>query len=64
MYLICHVTSHDQFMEGAAIYGWKFLPICHHRDKFCDYKHCHSGGILFLICHVISSEHMFEGYLT
>ena len=27
----------------------------------CDHKHCHSGDIIFLICHVSSREHIVKG---
>ena len=35
--------------------------VCQHPDKCCDNKHCDSGKIMFLICHVTSSEHIFKG---
>ena len=42
------------------IYGWEFLAVCNQPDKSCDPKHCDSGDIMFLICHVTSCEHMFK----
>ena len=40
------------------IYGSELLKICHHTGRSCEHKHCDSGEIAFLICHVISREHM------
>ena len=34
--------------------------VCHDPDKFCDYYHCDSGDVMFLICHVTSRKHMFK----
>ena len=35
--------------------------VCHHPDKFCDHRHYGSGVIMFLICQLSSSKHMFKG---
>ena len=35
--------------------------ICHYAYKSCDRKHCDGEDIMFLICHMTSREHMFEG---
>ena len=51
MYLMCHVTSHDNLAYGSC----KFVG-----GKSCDYNHCDSGDIMFLIGHVTSGEHMFN----
>ena len=32
-------------------------------DKFGDHRHCDDGG-MFLICHVISCDHMFKRLCT
>ena len=42
------------------IYGRELLTVCLHSDKFGDHRHGDSGG-MFLICHVISHDHMFKG---
>ena len=34
--------------------------VCHHSDKYRDHKQYDNGDIKFLICHVISCEHMFK----
>ena len=48
MYLNCHVTSHDHLIWGVMqIYWQELLAVCHGPDKFCDHKHCHSGGIIY-----------------
>ena len=39
----------------------QLIAICHHPDKSCGYKHCDSGDIMFLNCHVTSHEHILEG---
>ena len=43
------------------MYGRELLTVCHHPGKFCEHRHCDSGDIVFLICHVISREHTFKG---
>ena len=43
------------------MYSWEFLALYHHPDKSCDHKHCGSGDIMFLVCHVTSPGHMFKG---
>ena len=35
--------------------------LCHYANKSCDHKHYDCGDIMFLICHVTSSKHMFKG---
>ena len=42
------------------IYWWEHIVVCHYPDKSCNHKHCDSGDITFLICHVTSREHMFK----
>ena len=42
------------------IYRQELLAICHPPDKFCDHKYYDNGDLMFLICHVTSSEHMFK----
>ena len=43
------------------ISGWELLKVCHHLGKCCEHRHYDSGGIVFLICYMISREHMFKG---
>ena len=46
------------------IFGWELLAACHHLDKFGHHRHCDGGGIMFLICHMTSCDHMFQGFYT
>ena len=32
--------------------------MCHHPDKFVGHKHCGSGEIMVLVCHVILQDPM------
>ena len=47
--------------EVMRIYGWELPALCHHPEKFGDHTHCDTGDAMFLICHVISRDHMFTG---
>ena len=38
------------------ISGWKLFKVCHQANNPCDYKHCDSVDIMFLICHRTSGE--------
>ena len=49
--------------EVTQIYGWKFLAVCHHPEKFCDRRYRDNGNKMFLICHVTSRNHMFKGLM-
>ena len=40
-------------------YGWELLIVCHHSAKFGD--HTIAVMAMFLICHLISEEHMIKG---
>ena len=42
------------------IYRQELLAIRHPPDKSCDHKYYDNGDLMFLICHVTSSEHMFK----
>ena len=42
------------------IYAWELRAVCHHHYKSCEHKHRDSGGIMVLIFHVTSREHMFK----
>ena len=42
------------------IYRQELLAIRHPPDKFCDHKYYDNEDLMFLICHVTSSEHMFK----
>ena len=41
------------------MYGWEFLAVCHHPDKFGYHRHRESED-MFLICHVTSR---LKGYV-
>ena len=38
------------------ISGWKLFKVCHQANNPCDYKHCDSVDIMFLMCHRTSGE--------
>ena len=38
--------------------------VCQHPDKSCDHKYCDSGEIMFLISHVASRKHIFNGLVN
>ena len=40
-------------------YGWELLIVCHHSAKFGG--HTIAVMAIFLICHLISEEHMIKG---
>ena len=42
-------------------YEWELLKISHHLGKSCRHRHYDKGDIMFLICHVVSNEHMLKG---
>ena len=57
MYLIYHVTSREQQIEGSCeVIGRSFLWYV--TTLTSDHKHCDSGD-MFLICHVASPGNMF-----
>ena len=33
----------------------------HHPAKFGDHRHCVSGGLMVLVCHMILKEHKIKG---
>ena len=43
------------------MYVWELLKVCHHLGKSCEHKHYDSEDIMFLICHMTSRKHMFQG---
>ena len=43
------------------ILEWELFKVCHHFGKSCEHRYYDSGVIVFLVCHVISRKHMFEG---
>ena len=42
------------------MYGRELLKVCHHLGKSCEHKHYDSED-MFLICHMTSRKHMFQG---
>ena len=56
---LSHDLTWPPHWESMRIYGWELLVLCHYADKPCDHRHC-DGGDMFLICHIISLEHMFK----
>ena len=55
MYLICRAALQDHIIEGLCKFVRELLAMCHHADKLFLQRHCESG-IMFLICHVTSSD--------
>ena len=43
------------------MYVWELLKVCHHLGKSCEHKHYDSEDIMFLISHMTSRKHMFQG---
>ena len=42
------------------MHGRELLKVCHHLGKSCEHKHYDSED-MFLICHMTSRKHMFQG---
>ena len=40
-----------------GIYGWELPEVWHQLEKSCNHKHCDSGDIMLLICHMTSRKH-------
>ena len=43
------------------IYGQELKKVNYHPAKFRGHRHCGSGDIIFLICHVISQDQIVKG---
>ena len=43
------------------LYGWMPLTLGHHDATFGGFSHCGSGDEMFLMCHMISKDHVFKG---
>ena len=43
------------------LYGWELLILGHYTATFSDFMHCGSRDKTFLICHVISKDHVLRG---
>ena len=60
MILVSPMTSQDHVVKG-----WRDIigetMVIHHNAKFGGLKHCGIGDIKFLICQVISRDHMIKG---
>ena len=41
-------------------YGQKPRSVSHHPTKFCGFRHCGSGDIMILVCHVILEDHVIK----
>ena len=62
MVFICQVTLQDQvikvlndFMDGSPLRLVNILP------GSVGHRHCGSGYIIVLVCHVISQDHVIKG---
>ena len=42
-------------------YGREPFKISHHPAKYCHHRHCDSGDIMILACHVISQNRVIKG---
>ena len=49
-------------LYGHGLFWKKLLNVNHHLAKFCGHSHCDSGGIMVLVCHVISQHHVTRGW--
>ena len=47
-------------LRGMGTSGWELYEVWYYPGKSCDHKHCDSGDIVFLICHVTHREHMLK----
>ena len=43
------------------LYGWALFILDHHAANFGGFRDFTNGGKTFLICHVISKDHVFKG---
>ena len=43
------------------LYCWDSLTVIHHAANFGGFTHCGSGDKTFLICHVITKDHVCTG---
>ena len=43
-------------LRGHENLSLEVLAVRHHPDNSCDHKHCDSGNIMLLICHVTPRE--------
>ena len=41
--------------------GWELLAVCQTLINFGDHRHSVSGDLGFLICHMSSLDHIFNG---
>ena len=46
------------------LYDWEFSMVCHHLAKFGGCRYCISGDIIFLVCRVITQNHVLNGQVT
>ena len=51
--------SHDQ--SAMYLWVWEPLTLSYHHTKFGIDRHCISGDIIGLVCHVISEDHVIKG---
>ena len=43
-----------------SLYGQKPSNVSHHPTEFCGFRHCGSGDILVLVCHVVLKDHVIK----
>ena len=53
MNLVCYVILQDQVTSTEYFYEWEMPNLSHYLTKFGGHKHCGSGYIMVLFCHVI-----------
>ena len=44
------------------LYRKKLLRGSHHQNKFCGHRHCESGNIIILVCHVILQDYLTQTF--
>ena len=43
-----------------SLYRQKAPNVSHHPTEFCGFRHCGSGDIMVLVCHVILEDHVIK----
>ena len=61
MVLVCHVTLQDHVIK--ALYDFMIkIKIYHHPNKLGGHRHCGTGDIMVLVCHVILDQKVMWPY--
>ena len=61
-FLIYYVIPKDRMNKGSCLF-WERAPgSMSHPEKFEDHRHCDSGNLVLLICHMTSRDLMFNWF--